>query len=132
MAIETVDILLSSEITLDIAFVSISREREDCFKITISTTVSYVEHRQTYADIFPIPLESIVNYDTDPEVYYTKNWVVEHVWGESIHDTIYTALVTDIQTDINGYMKERYLTDAAAAPILALDNNVSFDPNWTP
>lgn len=132
MAVDTVDVRLSTETELSITLASITRKRTDCFRITLTVSVIYTEHWQTHADIVPIPLESIVNWDTDPETLYTKSWVVEHIWGESITDTIYTNLVADIQTDLNGYMKERHLTSAAKAPINLLSANLAFDPDWTP
>jgi hypothetical protein len=132
MAVATIDVLLSTETALTIALVSITRKRTDCFKIIVSATVYYVENWQTHADIYPIPLESIINWSTDPETLYTKQFTSEHVWGEGIHENIYVALVSDIQEDIDGYMKEQYLTAAATAPINTLQANIYFSPTWTP
>ncbi len=132
MAVPTVEYIESTETTHEIEFVSISRKKDDCFKITISSTVYYVENWVRHADIYPIPLDSIVRWSTDPETLYTKNWVSEHIWGESIHDTIYTNQIAAIQNDIDGYMKERYLESASAGPINTLNNDIYFDPDWTP
>lgn len=129
MAVATVDVLLSSSTYLSIELVSVSRKRTDCFKITISASVYYTETWQRHADIFPIPLDSIIEWTTDPETLYTKQFITELVWGEdTVHDVIY-SLLTDIQTDITGYMKERWIIANSTAPLNLLNAQVAFDPD---
>ena len=129
--VETEDILIDSEKSMEITWKSISRKRDDCWRITITAGVYITEHYQTVAvGIVPIVISD--DFWTDPTTIYSKDFVIEYIWGEDITTALYTDLVDEIQADIYQHMKESYTESNAAGPINLLNANVSYNPNWTP
>lgn len=129
--IEQEDVLIDTAQSLTIAWKSITRKRDDCWRIVISSTVTYTEHYQTIT-VGIVPIIVVDDFWTDPETLYTKDFTIEYIWREAIHEAVYTNLVADIQADINQYQKETFLESNAAGAISTLNSNVSYNPDWEP